>query len=159
MEFISVPAGIGEIVLRLTVATILGAAVGFNREVQHKPAGLRTHALVALGAALTALIGLDLTLLGGGDAAAPSRVIQGLIAGVGFIGAGVILHRGRSVAGLTTAASVWVVAAIGAATGVGMWTSAVTAVVLALLVLGMGSWLDRAARRMGSSSDTPGDPE
>src|SRR3954468_21560365 len=93
MDAISVPADIVQLALRLALATLFGAAIGFNREIWLKPAGLRTHALVSLGAALITCIGLQLTRFGAGDASAISRIIQGIVAGIGFIGGGVILHR------------------------------------------------------------------
>jgi putative Mg2+ transporter-C (MgtC) family protein len=144
-ESISAPGGFGDIAMRLTVAAALGAAVGFNRQLHQKPAGLRTHALVALGASLIALIG---TMPGPGgltEGSAHSRVIQGIVAGVGFIGGGVILRREDSaqVQGLTTAATIWMVAAIGIASGVGLWRTALLAVGLALVVLIVGRWMDK----------------
>ena len=147
MDSISAPATFSIVLTRLVVATALGAAIGLNRELQRKPAGLRTHALVALGAAMVVQISLGLAAPGGvGDPSAVSRVIQGLLAGVGFIGGGVILHRDdrKGVHGLTTAAAIWVVAAVGVASGVGMWRSAVAAAALTLLVLTAGEFVDRA---------------
>jgi putative Mg2+ transporter-C (MgtC) family protein len=147
MDAVLTPANYIDIALRLVVALLLGAAVGFDREIQQKPAGLRTHALVALGAALLTIMGL---LLDGGDAGgdAASRVLQGVVAGIGFIGGGVILHRGdKEVSGLTTAASIWVVAALGMACGAGLWRSALTTALLVLAVLALGDPLDRMIRR------------
>jgi len=152
MDTVHVPVTFLELALRLAVATVLGAAVGTNRELFLKPAGLRTHALVSLGAALATITGLLLAAPGSGDVAAPGRVIQGIVAGVGFIGGGAILHLkdSRTVQGLTTAASIWIVSAAGVATGAGLWRAAVTAVVLALAVLMMGRSVDRALHRDGS---------
>jgi putative Mg2+ transporter-C (MgtC) family protein len=114
--------------------------IGLNRELTQKPAGLRTHALVALGAALVTVSALQLNIpetITHADAA--SRVIQGLIAGVGFIGGGVILHRdGRDVQGLTTAATIWVSAALGISCGIGQWRIAAATSGIALLVLLLG---------------------
>jgi putative Mg2+ transporter-C (MgtC) family protein len=141
MDVISAPDSILIIVVRLVLAAVLGAAVGYNRELLQKPAGVRTHALVALGAALVALISTLLTHPSfGDDLAAPSRIIQGLVAGVGFIGGGVILRleSEQRVEGLTTAASVWVVAAVGISAGLGLWRTAAIAVVIALVVLMLG---------------------
>jgi putative Mg2+ transporter-C (MgtC) family protein len=126
---------------RLVLATALGAAVGYNRELLQKPAGVRTHALVALGSALVALMSALLTHPSfGDDLTAPSRIIQGLVAGVGFIGGGVILRleSEQRVEGLTTAASIWVVAAIGIAAGLGLWRTAALTVLIALAVLMLG---------------------
>ena len=138
---ISAPDSTSIVAGRLVLAAVLGAAVGYNRELLQKPAGVRTHALVALGAALVALISALLTHPSfGDDLAAPSRIIQGLVAGVGFIGGGVILRleSEQRVEGLTTAASIWVVAAVGISAGLGLWRTAAIAVVIALVVLMLG---------------------
>jgi putative Mg2+ transporter-C (MgtC) family protein len=148
METISVPADTVALALRLALATILGAAVGLNREMSLKPAGLRTHALVSLGAALLTYVGLQFGRPSG-DMAGASRVVQGMVAGIGFIGGGVILHRGRgAVHGLTTAASIWIVAATGVATGAGLWRAATISIVLTLAVLTIGHSVDNALHRV-----------
>jgi putative Mg2+ transporter-C (MgtC) family protein len=154
MDSISLPGDVVTVAMRLALATLLGAAVGFNREISLKPAGLRTHALVALGAALLTHVGLQLGRPTG-DGAAASRIIQGMVAGIGFIGGGVILHRAdlRMVRGLTTAASIWVVAATGVAVGTGLWRAAVIAVVLALFVLTVGRKIDHFLHQI--KSDDP----
>jgi len=122
----------GEMVLRLVVATALAAAIGYDREVRRKPAGVRTHVMIALGAAAFTVASAY-----GFVGADGSRVASGVVAGVGFLGAGVILHgdRGSVVAGLTTAASIWVTAAIGLMAGCGLYLPALAATVLAFLVL------------------------
>src|SRR4051812_45282219 len=104
-----------DIVIRLSAATLIGGGIGLNRDLHHKPTGLRTLALVALGSALAVLAVADY------PQADVSRVIQGVITGVGFIGAGVILHRPtqKRVHGLTTAAAIWVTAAYGRAVWLG----------------------------------------
>jgi putative Mg2+ transporter-C (MgtC) family protein len=115
---------------RLGLAALLGALIGIQRERVHSAAGLRTHILVGIGAALF--------VLAGGDHAAVSRVIQGVIAGIGFLGAGTILKIGErvEVLGLTTAASIWVTAAVGVAAGLGhVWLAGVAAL-LGWFVLG-----------------------
>jgi len=127
---------------RLLFAALAGAAVGFNRELAGKPAGLRTHALVALGAAGMSAISVTL-----GDPSSSSRVAQGIVAGVGFIGGGVILHNSQGVQGLTTASSIWVVAAVGVAAGLGLWGLATTIAGLALVVLVGGEFVDELIRR------------
>lgn len=150
MDSITSPATFADVVARLALATAVGAAIGVNRELSLKPAGLRTHALVSLGAALMTLIGLQMAVFSGTrDATALSRVVQGMVAGVGFIGGGAILHRDdtRVVHGLSTAASIWVVAAAGIATGCGMWRTALTTVALVLIVLIVGGPIDQALRR------------
>jgi putative Mg2+ transporter-C (MgtC) family protein len=135
--------------VRLGVAVLLGGAVGLNRDIHNKPAGVRTHALVALGAALVTLTGLYLAASAGGDPSGVTRVIQGIITGIGFIGGGVILHRGdpMGVEGLTTAASIWVVAALGIACGAGYLMLALIAAGLVLAVLILGGPLERALHR------------
>src|SRR4051794_6609053 len=153
MDVISIPHSTLTMVLRLALATGLGAAVGVNRELRLKPAGLRTHTLVALGAALFAIIALMMTPVATMDYTAASRIVQGIVAGVGFIGGGVILRRDdeKGVHGLSTAASIWVVSAIGVAAGFGLWRAAVTAVVLAVSILSLGRPLDRALRHWKES--------
>ena len=149
MDVVTIPATSMVLVLRLILATALGAAVGVNRELRLKPAGLRTHTLVALGAALFTMIGLTLTNVNGtNDPSATSRVLQGIIVGVGFIGGGVILRRDdlKGVHGLSTAASIWIVAATGVAAGCGLWRAAVSTVLLVLIVLVLGAPVDRALR-------------
>lgn len=144
---------------RLVLATVLGGAIGLNRELHQKPAGFRTHAMVALGAALMTMVAVD---LGAGRVPASvdavSRVLQGIIAGIGFVGGGAILRRESdpNVHGLTTAASIWVVAAVGAASGLGFWLSAVVSVGLALGVLTVGSRIDRAVHRIQTGRERTG---
>jgi putative Mg2+ transporter-C (MgtC) family protein len=146
MDAITVPQSIWEIVGRLGLATLLGTAIGINREWQGKPAGLRTHALVALGGALFTLIGL---LLAPDDPSATGRILQGVTAGIGFVGAGVILRRPeiQDVQGLTTAAAIWLVSAIGVAAGAGLWRTSLIALALGLLVLVAGETVDRWLHR------------
>lgn len=122
-----------EIILRLLLAVALGAGIGYQRERANKPAGLRTHILICLGCALFTVV----SIYGFGDGVDPSRVAAGVVAGIGFIGAGVIFRgmRGDHVMGLTTAASVWTTAAIGLAAGVGMYLIAFIIAVVTVLVL------------------------
>ena len=140
-----------EILLRLGAAVVLAGVLGINRELHHKPAGLRTHGLVALGAALVTLVSLQLASPeGGGPGDAVIRIIQGVITGVGFLCGGVIL-RGTApgdVRGLTTAASIWLVAGVGIACGAGLWTTALLTTGLALIVLVAGGTIERAAHRL-----------
>jgi putative Mg2+ transporter-C (MgtC) family protein len=122
-----------DMILRLLLAAALGAGIGYQRERANKPAGLRTHMLIALGSALFTVV----SIFGFNGTVDPSRVAAGVVTGIGFIGAGVILRgvRGEHVVGLTTAASIWAVAAIGMAAGVGMYLIATIAAVIAVLVL------------------------
>jgi putative Mg2+ transporter-C (MgtC) family protein len=135
-----------EVALRLVVATLVGAVVGLNRDLHHKPAGLRTHSLVGLSSALLVIVALDLTPR---DMAGVTRVIQGIVTGIGFLGAGVILHQGESaeIRGLTTAATIWLTAAIGVGCGVGAWRAAGITVILLLAVLILGGGVERAMHR------------
>src|SRR5438477_3708370 len=110
--------------LRLMAATAVGALIGLNREMRGKPAGLRTHSLVTLGAALMTLCGVYLSV--GEDANATSRVLQGIITGIGFLGVGVIIRDNAGhVRGLTTAATIWMAAALGIVCGIGYWWAAI----------------------------------
>jgi putative Mg2+ transporter-C (MgtC) family protein len=140
-----------DIVLRLGAATAIGCALGLNREMHGKPAGMRTHALVALGTALVTLTGMVLAGRDGEfDSNSVSRVIQGVVAGIGFLGGGTILksETGDQISGLTTAASLWVVACLGIACGVGLWRMALVALALALLVLVAGEKVERVLHRL-----------
>jgi putative Mg2+ transporter-C (MgtC) family protein len=129
--------------VRLLMAAVLGGILGFEREHQGKAAGVRTHMLVAMGAALFVLV----PQMSGSQADAMSRVVQGVIAGIGFLGAGTILknHEGDegNVKGLTTAAGLWMTAAIGVATGLGREA---TAVLSTLLALGVFSVMPRIVK-------------
>lgn len=126
---------ITRILLRLLLAAVLGGVLGYERESQGKSAGIRTHMLVAMGAALFVLVPQQ----GGMEVADMSRVIQGVIAGIGFLGAGAIIKNKseENVLGLTTAAGVWMTAAIGIACGLGREMTAVLSTVLALVVLAL----------------------
>jgi len=123
-----------DMVLRLLLAAALGAGIGYQRERANKPAGLRTHALICLGSALFTVV----SIFGFSDGVDISRVAAAVVTGIGFIGAGVIFRgmRGdRMVMGVTTAASVWVTAAIGLAAGVGMYLIAFIIAVVTVLIL------------------------
>lgn len=120
-----------EMILRLLLATALGAGIGYQRERAGKVAGLRTHILIALGAALFTVV----SVFGFSGAVDPSRVAAGVVAGVGFIGAGVIFRGEEGVAGLTTAASIWIVAAIGLAAGAGLYLISVIVTLIAIGIL------------------------
>jgi putative Mg2+ transporter-C (MgtC) family protein len=152
-----------DALMRLGAATAAGMAIGINRDLTHKPIGMRTLALVALGAAAVTVSSIQFSFMDDHPDAL-SRVVQGVIqgimAGISFIGAGVILrdHRAGEVTGLTTAATVWVTAALGIACGLGAWVIVGTTLVLALFVLaglhGADAWLSRkAARRPAEDRD------
>jgi putative Mg2+ transporter-C (MgtC) family protein len=127
------PEQITRLLVRLLLAAVLGGLLGYEREHQGKAAGIRTHMLVAMGAAMFVLVPQQ----GGMVIADMSRVIQGVVAGIGFLGAGAIIKNRseESVKGLTTAAGVWMTAAIGVACGLGREATAVISTLLALAVL------------------------
>jgi putative Mg2+ transporter-C (MgtC) family protein len=164
MDFVH-PSGLADLVARLSAATAIGGLIGLDREVRGKPAGLRTHALVSLGAALVTLVTIRLTDPGNLDANAISRAIQGIVAGVGFLGAGAILKTNGSesemVQGLTTAATIWFVASLGIACGAGQWVAGLVAVAFALVILIVGGPIEGVVhrlfrrRRAGDSSTGP----
>ena len=131
-----------EVAQRLFVATLIGGAIGLNREMRHRPAGLKTHALVGLGAALVTTVMATFSNLAHPDTNSMSRVIQGVIQGIGFLGGGAILKDGDEVRGVTTAATIWVVAALGVACGAGFFGAALIAVGIALAVLILGSRIE-----------------
>ncbi len=133
-----------DVAMRLIAATLIGIGIGLDRELRHKPAGLKTHALVALGAALVTVVTASLSSLNHPNIDALSRVIPGIVAGVGFLGGGAILKSNdEMVQGLTTAASIWVVASLGIACGAGQWAAALIALVIALIILIVGNAVER----------------
>jgi len=146
-----------EVMLRLLAAMAAGSILGLNRELTQKPAGLRTHALVALGSALMTVSALQLGVANDvTHADAASRVMQGIVAGIGFIGGGVILHRdGRDIQGLTTAATIWVAAALGISCGIGQWHIAGMAAGLALAVLVLGQFVEKLLHRYKDDDEPP----
>ena len=145
-EFSDIPDAtqITRITLRLLVAAALGGLLGYEREQEGKSAGVRTHMLVAIGAALFVLIPQQ----AGASTADLTRVLQGLIAGVGFLGAGAIILGTKQVEtrGLTTAAGIWVTAAIGVAAGMGRESTAILSTFIALFVLSVVPWIVRDKR-------------
>lgn len=120
-----------EFIVRLLAATAAGAAVGLEREINNKSAGLRTNTLVAVGASIYLLIALQLLE---GTAADPTRVLGQIVTGIGFLGAGVILHRGANVQGLTTAATIWCSAALGCLAALGFYWQLAVATLLVIMV-------------------------
>lgn len=120
-----------EVLVTLLLAVVLGGAVGLERELKRKPAGLRTNILICVGAALFTLLSIAIAD-GRGD---PGRIAAQIVTGVGFLGAGTILHTRGQVSGLTSAATIWLVAAIGMAVGAGAMYEAVGTTVLVLIVL------------------------
>lgn len=136
-----------ELVVRLALAVVLGGVIGLEREVLEKPAGFRTHILVALGAATFTLISLYGFFGSGAD---PARIASNIVVGIGFIGAGTIWRHPTGVGGLTTAASLWMVAAIGTAVGSGFYLAALLATALAWAVLYLFPRVERRLPRRAS---------
>ena len=120
-----------NLIWRLLLAAVLGAVIGLEREYRQKPAGLRTNMLIALGSALFTLISIQV----GTAAHTPDRIASQIVTGIGFLGGGAILRSGRSVHGMTTAATIWENAAIGIACGAGEFAIAMAATVVTLVVL------------------------
>jgi putative Mg2+ transporter-C (MgtC) family protein len=133
-----------DLALRLTVGLVLGAIIGFERELHRQPAGFRTHSLVSLGAALFTVV----SAFGfSGIGADPTRIAAQIVSGIGFIGAGTILQYRGHIRGLTTAASLWSVAAIGTAAGAGLYVVAIIGTVLILIILSILDRVEAMARR------------
>ena len=144
LTIVSIAAiSLSEIALRLSSAVLCGVALGLNREVHRKQAGVRTQTLVSLGAAVATVTAA--LVAGPTDGASVTRVIQGIVAGVGFLGAGVILKEQSTqiVHGLTTAAVTWFSACMGIACGAGLWATAAVALGLSLFVLTVGGPFER----------------
>ena len=129
-----------EIVIKLVVAAILGGLVGFEREVHRKPAGLRTHSLVCMGSALFTIMSISVT------GAEPSRIAAGIVTGIGFLGAGMIFTSQDKVRGLTTAAELWVLAAIGLAIGLGFYFAALVTTLIVIFILIPLKYLEKEAK-------------
>jgi putative Mg2+ transporter-C (MgtC) family protein len=142
LELAAIPAlGWPHVLLRLVVAAALGGAIGVERELRERGAGLRTHLLVCVGSALFTIVsayGFREFLVHGGSVvrADPTRIAAQIVSGIGFLGAGAIIRQGLSVRGLTTAATLWLVAAIGMAAGAGYYSAALITTAGALITLG-----------------------
>jgi putative Mg2+ transporter-C (MgtC) family protein len=142
---------LAEIVLRLVVALSLGGALGMERSYHGRPAGFRTHALVGLASASLMLVSAFEAawfkpLEGARATLDPTRMAQGIMTGIGFLGAGVIMRHGPTVRGLTTAASIWITAAIGILVGVGFYVAAALTAGFALAALSGFRWIERNVR-------------
>jgi putative Mg2+ transporter-C (MgtC) family protein len=125
----------GELLARLGLAVLLCGAIGLEREARDQPAGLRTHILVGVGAALFTLVSAYGFSDAPGSSPDPTRISAQIVSGIGFLGAGAIIRQGLTVRGLTTAAALWIVAAIGMAAGAGYYFGAVVTTVLVLIAL------------------------
>jgi putative Mg2+ transporter-C (MgtC) family protein len=141
-----------ELIARLGIALALGAVIGFEREMDRQPAGFRTHALVALGAALFTII----SAYGfSGPLVDPTRIAAQIVTGIGFLGAGTILHHRGSIRGLTTAASLWSAAAVGMAAGAGMLAIAAVGTALIVIVLSLLEGVEGLLRRWLGVTERP----
>lgn len=147
----SLELGAAAIALRTAAAVLAGTLLGVNRDLHHKSAGVRTHSLVSLGSALVIMLAFAVDKSGNGT----TRVIQGLVTGIGFLGAGVILHREakKRIEGLTTAASIWIAAAFGMACGAGLFVLVGITLGAALLVLVLGGPLEKFLERQFEPND------
>lgn len=152
-----------DLLVKLGLAVLLGGVIGFERELSGKPAGLRTNILICIGAALLMDISMRVGVVDGLRVGDPGRIAAQIVSGVGFLGAGTIMHSQGMVTGLTSAATIWVVAAIGMTVGGGFYVEGIGAGLLVTFVLaGLGSlehWV-RRARRVASATvrariDTP----
>ena len=145
-----------HIILKLIVAAGLGMLVGLERILVHKEAGMKTHALVSLGAAVfiivSEMIAVKYAIIGGLD---PSRVASQIIVGIGFLGAGSIILQGNRLSGLTTASGLWVTAGIGMAAGFGFYSLAVMTTVLVLFILVVVYLFEKPIRKISDSIDQP----
>jgi len=137
------PTTLSDAFLRLALAAGLGGAIGLQREFHQKPAGLRTNMLIALGSALFAILSVEL----GAGAGSPDRIAAQVVTGIGFLGAGAILRTGDHIHGLTTAATIWVNAAIGMAAGLGSYAVATVAAAITLVVLALLPTLENLVER------------
>jgi putative Mg2+ transporter-C (MgtC) family protein len=139
-----------ELIRRLVTAALLGAALGFERELRQKDAGLRTNILIAVGSALFTLMSIELS----GPSGDPARIAAQIVTGIGFLGAGAIMRTDSGIQGLTTAATVWVNAAVGVAAGGGKYHLAFIATGLTLAALLVLQPIERLiSRRFGSAAD------
>lgn len=154
-EYINVAPGIGAIALRLLCAMLVGIVIGMEREYTHRPAGLRTHILVALGACVVSILGemLFTHYAALGATPDPARLSAQVITGVGFLGAGTIMKEGVNVKGLTTAASVWAVACLGIAAGFGYYALAIMGMLFTLVTLTIFEALQRKLIHSHSAED------
>lgn len=142
-------AQLSTITLRMVAAVIIGCVIGLDRNMRGKPTGVKTLGLVALGSALVTMasMGFVVDSIAADDRSA--RVIQGVVTGIGFLGAGVILQNGSEgrIRGLTTAASIWVTAALGIVCGLGAWSVALIATVIVLLLFTVGRKVEHTLHR------------
>jgi len=148
-----------EMVIRLVAALAAGAVIGFDREVQNRPAGLRTHALAAQGAAVFTMAAVLITIesdKAGFGPSDPSRIVSTIVQGIGFLAAGVIFSHRQQVHGLTTAAGLWVTAGVGVLCGLGLYFLALAATIATTVILVFVRFLEE---RVGTVRSTDNGPE
>ena len=136
---------IKTIILRFFIAVLCGAVIGLEREIRDKAAGLRTHVLVCIGACLFGMVGLEMVAAFNGVDIL--RIAQGLLIGMGFLGAGVIIREGASITGLTTAAGIWVMGAIGLGIGIGAYRIALIGTIFCLLTIALFGAVERLVKK------------
>lgn len=154
-----------QMLLRMLIAAVLGAMIGFERERQNQPAGLRTHIILAMGATLAMMVSIDVAarwkpITGSAD---PARIAAQVVSGIGFLGGGAILRYGANIKGLTTATSLWTMAMVGLAVGSGLPLAALGTTLLLLITLTIINWLEKRLIRAKTtwtvtftSADRPG---
>ena len=143
-----------ELTQRLLLAAGFGSAIGLEREYRHKPAGLRTNILIALGSALFTTVSMALGSSGGTS----DRIAAQVVTGIGFLGGGAILRSGKSVHGMTTAATIWVNAAIGMAAGAGEYAVAIGSTIITLIVLAVLPPIERYFESRRAGAHEPKEP-
>ncbi|NIO20202.1 MAG: MgtC/SapB family protein [Candidatus Aenigmarchaeota archaeon] len=129
-----------EILIKIVVSAVLGLLIGFERAVHNKPAGMRTHSLVCIGATLFTIVSVSIM---GAD---PSRVAAGIVTGIGFLGAGIIFQSKSRMRGITTATELWVLAAIGLAVGIGFYFAALVTTLIVIFVLIPMKYVEKEAK-------------
>jgi putative Mg2+ transporter-C (MgtC) family protein len=145
----------GDFIIKLVVAMSMGVLIGAERLLVHKEAGVKTHALVSMGAAMFIIISEIIHTKYGGNFD-PTRIASQIIVGIGFLGAGSIILKGSHVLGLTTAGGLWVTAAIGMAAGFGLYTLSMIATVLVLFIFIAMNIIEKPIRKMSDEIDMPG---
>jgi putative Mg2+ transporter-C (MgtC) family protein len=145
---------LADAVARMAMASVLGGVLGLQRETKGKPAGLKTHMMVSLGSAAFTLLTLQIFLTYTGTLenarSDPLRIIEGVVGGIGFLGAGTIIQARGSVRGITTAAGIWVVGSVGIACGIGNYPMAAMVAAMAFLILTVFDWIERRYVRSGA---------
>ncbi|SAL63400.1 MgtC/SapB family protein [Caballeronia telluris] len=138
-----------EVVIRMLVAVAIGCIIGIDRDLHGKPTGMKTLGLVSLGACLATMSAMGFSVAAPSANADVSRVVQGIVTGIGFLGAGVIIQNPdqNRVRGLTTAASIWVTAAVGIVCGLGLWSVALAATVILIALLTIGRLIEKSLHR------------